>query len=58
VGMNALDFHHPPPRVRTLEEAQALIDQIWSLGQVVQDLQVTVHPPLAKRMPMLYNRPT
>jgi len=56
--MNALDFHHPPPRVRTLEEAQALIDQIWSLGQVVQDLQVTVHPPLAKRMPMLYNRPT
>lgn len=37
--MNALDFHQPPPRVRTLAEAQALSDQLWGLGRVVQEQQ-------------------
>lgn len=40
--MNALDFHQPPPRVRTLEEAQALIDQLWGLGRVVQEQQLRI----------------
>lgn len=40
--MNALDFHHPPPRVRTLAEAQALIDRLWGLGRVVQEQQVRI----------------
>ena len=40
--MNALDFHQPPPQARSLEEAQALIDQLWMLGRVVQDQQARI----------------
>ena len=40
--MNALDFHQPPPQARSLEEAQALIDQRWMLGRVVQDQQARI----------------
>ena len=40
--MNALDFHQPPPQARSLEEAQALIDQLWMLGRVVEELQARI----------------
>ena len=40
--MNALDFHQPPPQARSLEEAQGLIDQLWTLGRVVEELQARI----------------
>jgi len=40
--MNALDFHQPPLQARSLEEAQALIDHLWMLGRVVEELQTRI----------------
>ena len=40
--MNALDFRQPPPQARSLEEAQALIDQLWMRGRVVEELQARI----------------
>lgn len=40
--MTELDFHQPPPRVGSLEQAQALIDQLWGLGRVVREQQARI----------------
>lgn len=40
--MNALDFHQPLPRVRTLDEAQALIERLRGLSRVVQEQQTCI----------------
>lgn len=34
-----IDFNQPAPRVTNLEAAQALIDALWPLGKLVQELK-------------------